>query len=886
MASRLRERLKLAGGQLAETSAEELAQLTGRSQAPTTPLETGVIGGNQDQAKMAGTAQQRTSALRTAIQGEQDLGTALRREQVRRKATAGEQEKLTSEERLEQLGGLEGRVQQLAEQALVRGAEQEQQVTLEAAGEDQAVLLLNRIRNNPGDNDAIREFNNLMGRQRVGEMLSSQEILSNFDVTIDPATGQATLGGRGFEEIGGALAESVQDKITSGELNFQDMGFANIDEVAELLGTDAAGLAGMSITEMSEQLEKEIANEYSQVAGLQSKINDPALGAAERAEARKSLREAGAVGIRSAETDVDMLAEDIAEANTVEFLGEEITTEELLDNDYVSGLVMNYFQDENFKKELEQAEPQLVEFIKKHENLLLDSVRDIDQRIGDFAKIQHDNLSLQKTADGEELDEDIMKAWYGDFGELRSDRYEPNAAINYMKGQDSSVEGRQSLKESLNLVKETESPLLMQMMGQLNNAEIKNPMLTDRNSAEHQSLKTYLTVGKRVQQLDLANDDEVAGIVGAENSDSLTRNLQESEIRERSGFFGETADNDKLREIFQAGESMADAGRKLKENYFPGGEWINLRALLGGAATPSYDKNYSSVQQFAEKPDKIYQKVKTSFIDDDRIDDRELTDIRHSSNLDDLNQLYNHDKVREKSSPNFEKFMMTSGRKKLAPKFDKYKQEVGGIDVSKYQAVEKIEDYATVRSMFDNIDNYIKRLQSEKLTSAANNKNLNVKVIDEEINKYLNLRDRANRQAQSIDPLIVPEVAEESGIEEFINKLPQPYKGMVKRATPERLKEYKKDPKEMVKDLGMTATEIRQLLTKDMGIAASEVREFFTDSAKNVLATVDKGLRDTLAEEERAKARITPKPAQTIEGTVESAVKGGLKKAGKAIGIG
>ena len=197
----VRQRLRLSGGGLAETSVEEIAKLTGRAAAPTSPLEGKVIGGNEDQSKMLGTPAQKISALRTTLQGEQDLSTRLRREQVRREATTGEAEAMKEVGRLQQLGDLESRVEQLAEQALLTGAGQTQQVQLEAEEGDQAAVdLLNRIRNNPGDIDAIKAFNNLMGRTQVSEMLNAQEILGNFDVSIDPATGQASLGGRGFPE--------------------------------------------------------------------------------------------------------------------------------------------------------------------------------------------------------------------------------------------------------------------------------------------------------------------------------------------------------------------------------------------------------------------------------------------------------------------------------------------------------------------------------------------------------------------------------------------------------------------------------------------------------------------------------------------------------------
>ncbi len=731
MASNLRQRLKIAGRGLAETSAEELATLTGRTAAPTSPLETGVIGGTDDQAKMAGTPAQKISALRTTLQGDQqDLSTRLRREQVRRKATEEEAAALGGVERLQQLGDLESRVEQLAEKALLTGATAGQEVKLRAEGEEAAVDLLNRIRDNPNDVEAIKAFNNLMGRTQVADMFNSQDILSNFDVSIDPATGQAKLGGRGLEEVAGALAESVQDKITSGELNFEEMGFSGIDEVASLLGTDSNNLQGMSVQGMLDQLNAQIADEYSTVEDLQRRANDISLGASERAEARKLLREMGAVGIRSAELDIDKLADEIEEANKVEFMGEEMTTEELLDNDYISGLVLNYFQRPDFAEQLQDEEPELVDFIKKHETMLLDSVAEVDQRLADFSRLQNENLNLQKTSVGE-IDDDIMREWIPGFGEITTDRYQSNPVINYLKSDSQSSKNKEHLMGSLNMLQTKAGAETIKELGQLDINTIQSLGLTDHNSDAYKRTETYYDVANKVQNLDVNNTDAVAQTLGAENENDLRTVLSESEKKERSGLFGENNKNEELREIVKDGETMTQAGQRLKDLYLPGGDKISLRQLVN-STPPNYTDDFTEVKNFSEQDNKVYNLVENAFTNDDRIDLNELRKINNETDLEGLNLLYKNDVIKAKADDAFKSEMLTYGVGKYNSRSKELKN-IAKLDETNYLDEDYWTNEVNYSDQVKKSDQYIAALNDERKIAEANGDKLTVDVI----NKYI-----------------------------------------------------------------------------------------------------------------------------------------------------
>jgi hypothetical protein len=750
MTSPLRQRLRLSGGGLAETSAEELAKLTGRAAAPTSPMETGVIGGNEDQSKMAGTPAQKISALRSSIQGAQDLSTRMRREQVRRTATAEEEKALSGEERLQQLGDLESRVEQLAESALLAGAGQTQQVQLAAEGEQAAVDILNRIRDNPNDMSAISDLYRLQGIQRATDILAAdgqltaqakQKIFDSFGVTIDPATGEARLGGRGFEQIGGALAESVQDKITSGELNFEEMGFSGVDEVANLLGTDAQSLQGMGIQDMLNQLNSQIEQEYSAVADLQRRASDPSLGAAERAEARRTLREMGAVGIRSAESDIDQLADEIAEANTVEFMGEELATEDLLDNDYVSGLVLNYFQRPDFAKKMEESEPELVKFIKKHENILLDSVADIDQRLGNFAALQKENLDLAKTEVGD-IDEDVMKEWIPGYGEISAKRHETNAAIDFLKSDAYTPNQKQDLKSSIDMLKNAAGKRAIRDLGTLDLSTIQSLGLTDRQSEAYKKTEAYYENAKKIEALNPLDYQQTAKLLGGESTRDVEANVSELKKKLRSGLFGDApAEYQDMLKLLPPGEDPSqwteedwkNTAAKLKDSYLPGGLKLSLRDLVSQPPSNLAD-NFSKVKNFSTQRNEVYNLVEDAFENDNRIDITELRKINNDTDLAGLNSLYKSDIVKEKADKAFDREMVNSATRKYVPRIDELAKIAGyddfnDVGVSFFVRSNWASDinYAHVNKLFGHLE---KSLLDDKRTAEARGETLTVKAID------------------------------------------------------------------------------------------------------------------------------------------------------------
>lgn len=650
----LRNILKTSSGQLAETSTEELSKLSGRDIQPIQPLETSVIGGNEDQTKMAGTKAQRTSALRQAIQEPQELSTVLRRQQVRKTATEKEQEQAERASKLEQLGSLEGRVEQLAEQAIEQVGTTEADVELGiTAGSDEERALLERIRSNPEDLQAIAEFNRLKGRTRADNVMSSEEILQQFDTRAG---------------LGEALAASVADGINTGMLNFQDMGFADENEVADLIGIAPDQLAGMSIQELVDQVNAQIQDEYTEVEDLQQKASDQFLGAAERAEARKALREAGAVGVRSVESDIDNLADEIAEANTVSFMGQEMQIEEMLSDDHLSGVVAKFFDDPNFAKDLRENEPELVNFINKHENILKEAAQDVSESIKEFAAIQQEN---QKVSAG--LSDDIMKEIIPGFGEITAERYNINETplLSYVNNPAIPRQAKQTAISNMNnLASKFKAAALdikdldeenVRRLGFDGSDPIKLENLTDYYQTHDQFNKIIESKGK------LSVDDMLSLVYPDKNKQEAMKELKDLAISQQSGFgpkeklpisYDSTTDSLNFKPLARYFEQ--NFAQKKPVSYLVHAIPQGFKQLRSGADQTNTDTANNSA----------YNLIKDKLQDNPILSTEDVSELKGNISINDINTILDGTRGKNVAPPSVREALKSVAQEKFTPELD------------------------------------------------------------------------------------------------------------------------------------------------------------------------------------------------------------------------
>jgi hypothetical protein len=453
-------------------------------------METGVIGGNKDQAKMAGTPGQKASAIRQGIQEADDLATAVRRGQGRTAASGEEKAKLEKAGALEGLGELEGRVQQLAEQQAQQAFGQREDIQLQQLSEDPETQdLLARIQANPDDFEAVSLLNKKMGAEQP---MTAQELMGKFS-SAEQLAGQAA-------------AEGLQN-MTAGAVDYSTLGFESPDKVAELLEMDPAEFAQMTVPELTQKLNSMLQSEYGQVDALQAQLADPNLGPAERAEVRKQLRDMGAVGIRKAESTAEELEDKIANADTVTMFGEEVAVKDIMDDAYMKGVVSNYFlMDEATRAEFDEANPEMADFINHFENELKEATADIDTGVKALAAEKTKDDTFQ-TATG--FDDNLMNDLTGgewsnpDRAASVMGQLEQEYPVVKLIGKDSTLSPEQqvNLKAGIDKVKELAPDFVKEMMG-MEEWQLKKLGLLDLSSSDTQDLLSIIDQDRVIVKVD------------------------------------------------------------------------------------------------------------------------------------------------------------------------------------------------------------------------------------------------------------------------------------------------------------------------------------------------------------------------------------------------
>lgn len=432
-------------GTLSSESPEELQSLSqkaGLQSPPLTAQGASGVGANPHQIKMIGTPQQKTSALAQASQPGQSLQDTLRQGQgnERSQATGAEASTMEKSRDLQNLGNIGDRVAGFvdAQRAKLQAAATantpvEVQAAAQFNGKDVSQIkgLLAQLRAAPGDQNLQLQVNQALGYD-TKQQLSPDQINQLYQ--------SAT------EAISSGAAGNVANDLTVEDLT-QDPKFGyDSAELAHLLGLPEDQVKGMNIQNIRDQIQRIQADEYSNTTKLEQQAQSGSLGGAERALARTGAREASRVGTRSTEADMQHLEEQIANADQVSFGGKQYSVEDLLKDDNISGIVSNYLDSAEGSAEraqLEQTEPQLVEFIKKNQNLLSDAASRLSAGAQEFGDIQKSNQAIAAS-----LPANLAKIVAPEAGSLQASRIDvskqpilqylqqnPNAA-QYMQGVD------------------------------------------------------------------------------------------------------------------------------------------------------------------------------------------------------------------------------------------------------------------------------------------------------------------------------------------------------------------------------------------------------------------------------------------------------------------
>lgn len=469
-------------GNLQTQPIQSLAGQVGLPSAPTSPLQTAIIGGNANQQKMAGTAQQKQAAITQSITPGQSLQDTLRTQQVRTQTTGAEQQEMQKSKDMQDLGGLGDRVTDFInaqrsklEASAQAAAQGSGGVAVEAAGsftggasgqtQDLAPLkdILKQLRQDPTNMDLQLQVNQALGSD-INTQLSPDQINQLYEDSIS----SLSRGG----------ANVVDDKLSVDDLvNLPKFGY-DINSLSNLLGVPPDQLKQLSVGQLKEAISAEQQKEMSNAATLGQKAQSTLLGSAERAEARGAAAETSQTGIRATEQDVQKLVQSISNADLVQFGGQSYRVDDLLKDDTISGIITDYMNaapGSTQRAQLEKSEPGLIDFIKKNQAVLQDAATKLSGGAGQFQDIQTANRGVG-TFGGQQLNKDLLTAIVPNFGKLQASKIDQAqipllAAISHTND---PTQATLSLNTGIAQDKSVVDQVQQLNQGQLNNLLVSN----------------------------------------------------------------------------------------------------------------------------------------------------------------------------------------------------------------------------------------------------------------------------------------------------------------------------------------------------------------------------------------------------------------------------
>jgi hypothetical protein len=292
-------------GQLVESQqvdTQALAKLSGQPVPPASPAGVAGIQGNPDQAKMAGTPNQKETVLTKAVNPEDNLATVQRTAAPRQQASTSEETAATKAAQMQQMGSLHSRVETLIknqldlQQAAQAKLSEVQTGTVGVDKRTQLEAVLKEVMANPTDKATLAKASQLWIDGGLGT-------LADFSPDKFIATAQETLGD--------SAAKQVVDTVQLKGLALDAAEKASLDEA---FGKDA--WAEWTVPEMSQKLEDLRQQEFNRIQGLQSDLAN-ATGA-QRDILLQQLGDAGQVGVTGVEKSVKELQGQVESSDEIQ----------------------------------------------------------------------------------------------------------------------------------------------------------------------------------------------------------------------------------------------------------------------------------------------------------------------------------------------------------------------------------------------------------------------------------------------------------------------------------------------------------------------------------------------------------------------------------------
>lgn len=727
------------GTGMAQSSSEELQNLSGQAErpiAPSNPLESSVIGASPDVAKMAGTPAQKTSALRVAIQQSKNLGDVNRTAQNRQQLTGAEQEAQQKGQTAKNLSGLNSRVQALTGSMLQTAQSgTTAQMTVDPTklqafapeAQTEAQGLLQKLGTNQASNQDILRLNQLMGKTSIADQLNADQLKSNF-LSAGTAAGQS-------------LAQATADQISVNDIDPTTLGFADMNELASTLGIPPEELAGLSLKDLQDQSQKLFQEEFDKVNTLEARANDINLGPAERAEARKELKDAGATGVRQSEAGIDKLADQVANADTVNFAGSDMKVQDVLSDEYLSGLAAHYVDsdpNDPFREELKASEPELAKWLDDNQEVLKQATADLDADVKTFSDLQFQNQKLKSSPDLPDMDDGLMKAILPDWGELRADVYNIDEVPALKLMQDSSIPQvqRANVRNSFDQFNQA-APQLVGQLARLSPQQLDQlGAMSGSGNTKWQAVTSYLKDVSNVNGVTAEQPDTIGSFfLGAgKGFNDLMQTSKAVQSRARSGLFGNSPINDEMTNVLQTGDP-AQIDQYLKGKF---AQPQNIADLVNTTPT-SASQSGQLANTYAQQTNELYDLTSKYFDVDSTLGPEDTADLARKNPLG-LEKVYTS-QLLSKMSPAAQKSAQKDFNTGYTPEYNQKLQDSKLFTIEKSASLANKKPGSLGTEDILKLDGTLNQMRSELKAMSQKKNPLQYKFLNDQIKS---LGDKVN----------------------------------------------------------------------------------------------------------------------------------------------
>jgi hypothetical protein len=440
-------------------------------------------------------------------------------------------------------------------------------------------------------------------------------------------------------EMAKAAASGMPDQLLVSQLAPEDLGFTNWGEVAALLKLPPeTDLGSLTIQQLTDQVQKVQAEEYSRTSALLRIVNDPNVGAAEKEAARRQLEQLGATGVMAAEADVSNLAAQVDDINTVTIAGKDYTVSELLSDKGVASIVNDYLKNPDRAALIREASPQLATWIDSNKTALENIVGKIDPGFQAVATTIENNAKLQTPATGgERLNDNVMQTLFGQNWKSSTTSLTPPAIYSALSPTNTTVSNQVKLDLTRLLNTMSDRPNDITYLAGLSEAELEEKGLLDPAGIARYS--SYIQSSEQLAGA-LGDGASVSGIVASVFGDKISTSgfnelLEQVRIINDTNLVSDLTPQElEVLKIFDAdGDGKMDSISEIHsraQDMFSG---KSLQDLVGGANDIKSGADLLSSLQgkiIAAQSDPTYIKFK-DILSDGKIGSDEITQLEQSN---------------------------------------------------------------------------------------------------------------------------------------------------------------------------------------------------------------------------------------------------------------